>query len=128
MAWERGCKLQGNLVCSHLVCIYLPLALVSFSAINYITYYIISLITDKVFKNNAFRKPRGKCKNEVRLLDHLKLKFGHRWQSKLITIKLNSNKNGKTGDLPGDFPKVSGTAFGELPSVHAKSLRNILKR
>ena len=87
MAWERGCKLQGNLVCSHLVCIYLPLALVSFSAINYITYYIISLITDKVFKNNAFRKPRGKCKNEVRLLDHLKLKFGHRWQSKLITIK-----------------------------------------
>ena len=96
MAWERGCELQGNLVCSHLVCIYLPLALVSFSAINYITYYIISLITDKVFKNNAFRKPRGKCKNGVRLLDHLKLKFGHRWQSKLITIKLNSNKNGKT--------------------------------
>ena len=60
------------------------------------TYYIISLITVKVFKNNAFRKLRGKCKNGVRLLDHLKLKFGHRWQSKLIMIKLNSNKNGKT--------------------------------
>ena len=32
------------------------------------------------------------------------------------------------GDLPGVFPKVSGTAFSELPSVHTKSLRNILKR
>ena len=69
MTWGRGCKLQGNLLCSHLLCIYLPLALVGFSRINYITYYIISLITDKVFKNNAFRKLRGKCKNRVRLLE-----------------------------------------------------------